>query len=251
MKAERITSYDAFRGVLLVAMVVFHVIVNLTNLKFDQNYFYWVPAGFMLFLGVILGRFLRGKDRKTVMLGVKLMGIFLVLNIPNFIEKDYTLMQLILGDQKVFSFEILLPMSIATFVSILLWKSVKGRGAEIALGLVLVFLLTYLHAVGFYSYNLWFLIYGIIGCLIGGSLDLDALSEKMSAGAFLVVVLMAIVPVFVVGSWGITESIIILQVLALYFLTAKMFGKNRVLIVLGRQSLALYVLHIVLIKILM
>jgi len=256
MKSERITSYDAFRGVLLVAMVVFHLVVNLTGLKFDQNYFYWVPAGFTLFLGVILGRFLVGKTRKTAILGAKLLGIFLVLNVPNFIGKDYTLMQLTLGDQKVFSFEILLPMSIATFVSIFLWKlvpprwagGVRAHRAEIIFGAMLILLLTYLHAIGFYSYNLSFLIYGIIGCLIGKSLDLDAISGKMSAWAFLVVILVAATAFFVVGKVGIIESAILLQVLVLYLLTAKIFGKNRILTVLGRQSLILYVLHIVAIK---
>ncbi|MFA4891006.1 MAG: heparan-alpha-glucosaminide N-acetyltransferase domain-containing protein [Candidatus Gracilibacteria bacterium] len=248
MKGERITSYDVFRGLLLVGMVIFHLIVNLSNLEFDQNYFYWVPLGFMLFLGVILGKFLGGKSKKIVILGIKLAAIFLILNIPNFISKDYTPAQLIIGDQRIISFEILLPMSIMTFISIGLNKIVKNYKTALITSLALLSALTYLYLINIYSYNLSFLIYGIIGYLIGKNLDLDNISKKISNKTFIVVILAALIPFLVIGHAGIVEILIILQVLALYFLTAKIFDKNKFLTVLGKHSLFLYIFHVVLIK---
>ncbi|MFA6992038.1 MAG: hypothetical protein WC269_02010 [Candidatus Gracilibacteria bacterium] len=249
MKKDRVTSYDSFRGLLLAGMVIFHIIVNLSDLKFDQNYFYWVPLGFMLFLGVILGKFLDGKNEKVITLGIKLAAIFLILNIPNFISKNYTPSQLIIGDQKIFSFEILLPMSIATFISIGLNKFVKTHKSALIVSLALLSILTYLYLINIYSYNLSFLIYGIIGYLIGKNLDLDTMSKKISKKTFLLVILALLVPFFVINYAGIVEVLIILQVLALYFFTAKIFDKNKFLIILGKNSLFLYVFHIVLIRI--
>ena len=249
MEKERITSYDAFRGLLLIGMVTFHLTVNLSNIEFNQNYFYWVPLGFMLFLGVILGKFMDGKNKKVITLGIKLAVIFLILNIPNFISKNYTPTQLIIGDQKIFSFEILLPMGIATFASIGLNKFVKNHKSALIVSLALLSTLTYLHIINIYSYNLSFLIYGIIGYLIGKNLDLDSISKKISSKTFLVVIFVLLIPFFVINRAGIIEILLILQVLALYFLTAKIFNKNKYLIILGKQSLSLYILHIVIIKI--
>lgn len=249
MKIERITSYDVFRGLLLVGMVIFHLIVNLSDIKFDQNYFYWVPLGFMLFLGVILGKFLDGKTKKTITLGIKLAAIFLILNIPNFISENFTISQLIIGNQKIFSFEILFPMSIAIFASIGLNKFVKNYKTALIILLVLFSILTYLYLTNIYSYNLSFLIYGIIGYLIGKNLDMDNLSRKISKSAFPVVILASIIPFFTISYTGIIEILIILQVIALYFLSTKIFNKNNFLIVLGKHSLFLYVFHIILIKI--
>jgi uncharacterized membrane protein YcfT len=249
MQKERITSYDAFRGLLLVGMVIFHVIVNLTNIEFNQNLFYWVPLGFMLFLGVILGKFLDGKNKKIIILGLKLAAIFLILNIPNFVFKNYTPAQLIIGDQKTFSFEILLPMSIATFASVGLNKLVKTHKTALITTLCLISILTYLYFINIYSYNLSFLIYGIIGYLIGKNLNLDNLSKTLSKSTFAVIILASIIPLFIIDRAGIVESIIILQVLALYFITAKIFDKNKLLILIGKYSLVIYVSHIILIKI--
>lgn len=249
MKEARITSYDAFRGLLLIGMVVFHLLVNLSDIKFDQNYFYWVPLGFMLFLGVILGKFLDGKNKKVITLGIKLAAIFLILNIPNFISKSYTPAQLIIGDQQIFSFEILLPMSLATFVSISLNKFIKNCKTALIASLALLSALTYLYLINVYSYNLSFLIYGIIGYFIGKNLDLDNISKKISNKIFPVVIFASLAPFLAINSAGIIEILIVLQVLALYFLTAKLFNKNKLLIVLGKHSLFLYVFHIVLIKI--
>lgn len=249
MSEKRITSYDAFRGLLLIGMVIFHVLVNLTQLEFNQNYFYIVPLGFILFLGIILGRFLAGKNKKTISLGIKLAMIFLILNIPNFTSKNFTATQFILGDQKIFSFEILLPMSMVTLSSLGLNKFIKKRNAAIFTSLALLLILTYLYSINIYFYNLSFLIYGIVGYFIGRNTDLDKLSKKLSWKAFTIIIISSLAPFFAINHFGNVEVLVIFQTLALYLLTAKIFSKNNLLIILGKHSLFLYILHIVLIKI--
>jgi len=271
-KVKRITSYDVFRGLLLVCMVFFHLLVNLSDVKFDQNYFYFVPLGFMLFLGVILGQFLKGSSRKVLVLGAKLAAIFFVFNVPKFVSlfsgegslAQLDLVKLAVGDQKIFSFEILLPMSLVAFASIGIWRVgrvVRGRvasgcGAGIISSVVatvvatvaLISLLTYMYFVNVYSYNLSFFIYGLIGYFIGENLDLDGIARRMSGWKLIVVFVAIVAPFFVIGRFGIVEVLVILQVLALYFLVTKAFDKNKFLIFLGKNSLALYIAHIVVIK---
>jgi|GEM_PF-2096613 len=249
MTEERITSYDVFRGILLIGMIVFHLLVNLTNITFDQNYFYWVPLGFMLFLGIIIGKFLAGRNKKIITIGIKLAAIFIILNIPNFISKNFTLTQLIIGDQKIFSFEILLPMSILTFISIGLNKFIKTYKTALITGIALLSIITYLYLINIYSYNLSFIIYGIVGYFIGKNLDLDSISKNLYNRIFLKVSIIALIPFFIINHTGIIEILVITQVLAFYFITAKIFNKNKLLTVLGKHSLFLYVFHIVIIKI--
>ncbi|MCK9186264.1 hypothetical protein M0P48_02385 [Candidatus Gracilibacteria bacterium] len=249
MQRERITSYDAFRGLLLVGMVIFHIVVNFSNIAFDQNFFYWVPLGFMLFLGVIIGKFLDGKTKKIIILALKLLGIFLILNIPNFILKNYTPAQLMIGNNQIFSFEILLPMSVLSFLSLGLNKFVKTRKTALILSIILLAILTYLYTINIYSYNLSFIIYGIIGYFLGKNLDIDDISKKISNKIFPIIIFMSLAPFFIINYTGILEILIISQVLAMYFIIAKIFSKNNFLIILGTHSLSLYVLHIVIIKI--
>jgi len=155
----------------------------------------------------------------------------------------------VIGDQGIFSFEILLPMSAMAFASIGLSRLAKGRLAAVVLVLALLSVLTYLYVIDVYSYNLSFLIYGAVGYLIGKNLDLDGIARMMSGWAFLVVILASLAPFLAIGRFGIVEILVVLQVLALYFLAARVFGENKFLILLGKNSLVLYVLHIVLIRI--
>lgn len=249
MTKERITSYDSFRGVLLVGMIIFHLTVNLSSLVFNQNYFYWVPLGFMFFLGVVLGQFLSDRPKKVIMLGIKLALIFSILNIPNFIYKNYTISQFLIGDQKTFSFEILLPMSVTIFSSILVNKYVKTTKTALITSAILALILTYLYAINFYSYNLSFLIYGIIGVMLGKNINLDNLSKKIQKITILPVVLVSVAPFFILNLTGILEILIILQVMAIYLIAGKILAKSNFLILLGKHSLLLYVSHIIIIKI--
>lgn len=242
VKKTRIFSYDVFRGVLLVGMVVFHVVVNLTPLQFNQELFYWVPLGFVLFLGVVLGRFLRGRTAKKFGLAVKLLAVFLVGNVLNFRSKEIGFYDFLIGDPQIFSFEILAPMTAVILMSIALDKIGKGW----ALGLLLFLALPVLQYFEIHSYNLAFGIYGLIGYFIGRSFDLDGWTEKK---IWMVPACVLAVGVFgVIRFFGLFDFLVVLQVLGLYFLSAFALGNNRILSILGRHSLLLYVAHIVLIK---
>ncbi len=230
-------------------MVIFHLVVNLTDFGFDQKLFYWVPLGFMLFLGVILGQFLASRPRKTAILGAKLLGIFLVMNIPNFVTKEFTISQLLVGDQQFFSFEILLPMSIVAFASIGMGRIIKKRTWSWILGVGLIAAVTSLSLMGEYSYNFSFFVYGIVGHLIGENLNLDRVARTISAWWLWGLGAVIAGGFYLTERAGITDLVVIFQVLALYVIVARIFNKNRVLSVIGKHSFLIYVGHIVLIKV--
>ncbi len=110
---------------------IFHILVNLTGWVFEQEFFYWVPMGFILFLGVVLGQFLVGKTFKKLSLGFKLLVLFLGFNAPTFYGGVH-FADFLRGDSTLFSFEILLPMAVLIF-STILWDQIRS-GWKILLG---------------------------------------------------------------------------------------------------------------------
>jgi len=247
MNNERIVSYDIFRGVLLIGMMVFHVLVNLTPIKFNQELFYWIPMGFIMFLGVILGQFLVGKTRKKVFLGFKILIIFLIGNLGNF-ATGASFLYLLRGNQALFSFEILLPMSALIFLSIFLDRALfKWKFFLLFLFLLLVLL----QLADFYSYNLAFLVYGLIGYFLGAGLNLDSAVSNVSGRFRWVVLFLAIAPFFLVKLFGLVDFVVAIQVLALFALCAWIFKKSQTLYFLGKNSLVLYVAHIVIIRVIL
>ncbi|MBI2634888.1 hypothetical protein HYW82_04450 [Candidatus Peregrinibacteria bacterium] len=242
MQNFRILSYDVFRGILLIGMVVFHVLVNLTSFRFNQELFYWVPLGFVLFLGVILARFLTDKFLKKIKLAAKLLIIFLAFNIPNFLHNDIHFSDFIIGSSRLFSFEILMPMVLVIMLSLLLDKIKKS-------GLMLCFLFPALIALnysGIDSYNLLFTIYGLIGYFVGKNFDLNGYAKNKLS--FAAAILFSAVPFFIIQYFQLFDFIVVAQVLAMYFLCKFLLGNNHLMAELGRYSLFLYVAHIVLIK---
>jgi len=100
-----------------------------------------------------------------------------------------------------------------------------------------------------FYYNLSFLIYGFIGYFLALILDLDQVSKKMANGwKFLALLLLSFLPFFLTAFLGLYDFIVVLQVLALYFLCARIFKDSKVLIYLGKNSLVIYVLHIAAIR---
>lgn len=225
-----------------MGMVIFHLLVNLTSWQFNQELFYWVPMGFMWGVGVILVRFLRGRGKKKLWMAAKLLGIFLVFNIPNFWQNGLDFSRLIVGSAQLFSFEILLPMAAVIVASLGLDKLNHGK---IYLGIFLAFLIT-ADALGVESYNLLFSLYGVLGYFMGKEFDLNSWTEKR---ALLIPAIMGAIGVFlIVQSWGLMESLVMGQVVALFLLSNFCFNNNRILVWLGKHSLMLYVAHIVVIK---
>lgn len=262
MKNPRIISYDLFRGVLLIGMVIFHILVNLTSLQFDQRQFYFVPAGFILFLGVILAYFLKNRTGKKLVLSVKLLAIFLLLNIPNFIAKDFTVLDFISGDPRIFSFEILFPMTVMILLTLLTdkvdqIKSVKlAKSVQLLILALFLLLLSILNHFDIFYYNLIFTIYGLIGYFAASLHNLDqslqqfqkTILKKIFALVFFA--LITIIPFFILHFFKLYDLLIILQIFAMYFAFNIIIRNNKPLTLLGKHSLLLYVGHIVIIKLL-
>lgn len=234
---------------MLVWMVVFHLVVNLSSFDFDQRLFYWVPLGFMLFLGVILGQFLTERRGKILILSAKLLGIFFLLNILNFASEDFTAWQLLIGDQKMFSFEILLPMGVLALMSAGLSKAGKWPKMEILSGGVLLGVISYLSWIDVYSYNFFFLVYGLVGYLLGKNFNLDGVAKRVKKPLLALLSVVVAIAFLITGKMGIMDILVIGQVLALYVIVAKVLGKNGILNWIGKNSLWIYVGHIVLIKV--
>lgn len=248
---ERVMSYDVFRGILLIGMVVFHVLVNLTPLQFNQKLFYWVPLGFVLFLGVILARFLRNKNNKKIKLALKLMAIFLIFNLPVLMSQNFSLSDLVQGDQKIFSFEILLPMAAVILLTVPIEKIKKKKlddsryetKVALIIAISIFAVLVALDLTGIYFYNLNFTLYGLLGYYAAMQTDLNTLPARKKYLPF--AVLIATAPFFLPYS---PDYVTMIQVFAMYLLTGALIGKNTPLALLGRYSLFLYVAHIIAIK---
>lgn len=264
MTTPRIQSYDIYRGLLLAAMVVFHLLTNLTPLGFDHHYFYWVPMGFVVFLGVILARFLQGKTAKKLPLALKVLTCFLVLNIPNYLKPGFNFSALILGDQALFSFEILLPMAMLIFATIIFEQAIslfnKGRRTPrliILSSAAISFLaLIALSLSGFYSYNLAFLLYGLVGYFLALELDLHSIAASQDMPLPqqnlqpLLAAAVCVFPFAVLARGMFLDFLFIPQVIAAYFISARFIPNSRALSWLGKNSFVIYIAHIVAIKLL-
>lgn len=241
---QRVVSYDIFRGFLLVVMVVFHVLTNLTDLVFNHEYFYFVALGFVLFLGVICGRFLRDKTKKKLMISGKLAAIFLIFNSYRFFAEDFQLLELVKGNSQLFSFEILVPM-VAGILLTIVFDRVKIKSEILIFGLVLI--LALLYHFDLYFYNLNYTIYCLIGYFVGRQYDLDAWPKK-KIGLVFSGVLIALLPFVYIRYFGIFDLLILVQVFGMYFLLKILISNNQSLFLIGKHSLVLYVGHIVLLK---
>ncbi len=246
MQKQRIQSYDIYRGLLLAGMVIFHIITNLTSLSFEQRFFYWIPMGFIVFLGVILGRFLKNRTNKKLILALKVLACFLIFNIPNYLKSEFNFFELIKGNQVIFSFEILLPMALLILLSIPLDRLVKFAHYGTLISLAAI---TVLNLAGFYSYNLAFLLYGLVGYFISLKLDLHSLAAEQENSQSLLALLICIIPFIILAFGHFYDFLFIPQIFAAYYLIVRILPQERFLSFLGRNSFTIYVGHIFIIKI--
>ncbi len=245
---RRIVSYDVFRGFLLVAMVCFHVLANLTDLVFDQRIFYWVPMGFIFFLGIVLSAFLKNKKKKKFFLGAKLFGVFIFLNVHHFVQNELSFGMLLMGDTLKTSFEILFPMSLMIFLSLFFDQFSRQWKILFALAFFSLVLLNGLH---FYSYNLCFLIYGLLGYFLGFGVDLDEMTKRwMNLKSIFVAIGVCYAVFFSIYFLDFRDFFVLFQMLAFYFLSTALFKNSDFLCFLGRNSFSFYIGHIFLIKLL-
>ncbi len=229
-------------------MVLFHVVVNLSNFVFDQHYFYFIALGFVMFLGVVCGKFLHGRSSKKLAIAGKLLGIFLVFNGYKFFADDFAVRDLLFGNQGFFSFEILLPMAFTLFLCVLFDRVKTCFGA---LAFMVFAILCALFYFDIYFYNLNYTLYGLFGYFLSRGLDLNLLSDRFHENVMfpLLCFLFLAASFLSIFYFGLVDVVILLQVFCMYFLVKIFFGNNKFLFVLGRHSLIIYVAHIVLIKV--
>ncbi len=245
---KRIISYDVFRGILIIGMIIFHVLCNFYNGDFNKGLWYWIPVGFMMFLGIIIGQFLRDKSKKVLSIGIKLLLIFLTLNIPNFISNSssFTFSKIILGNQNIFSFEILFPMSVLILISLVLSKIASYQKHL----LVLIFIfIAFFDTKIFYSYNALFFLFGTFGYFLSSVCNLDSFNKNTSLKYFSVLII-GIISFVLFYFFPPFNTLVIFQILLFYFLSSYLFKDKKFLAKIGSESLFIYVFHIVLLRLL-
>ena len=242
----RVLSYDIYRGLLLTAMVFYHIIANFTSFNRDPRFSYWIPMGFVLFLGVILARFLQNRTRKKLWLAMKVLAAFFLLNIPKYLDPEFRLLGLVRGHFYFFSFEVLLPMGLLILVSIPLdrTKRVALPLAALAYAGIVAMSLT-----GFESYNLSFLLCGLVGYFVALRVDLHAVAVAQKAWYATPLVLVSAVPFILLGFGHYFDFLFVLQVMACYFLLTRLVPRNGLFTFVGQHSFVIYIAHIVAIRI--
>ena len=194
--------------------------------------------------------------------------IFFLFNLSKFLNKDIILdwKDFIYGNQAIFSFEILWVMGwvvlIIFFISFFKKRDQRDNIAlkqkygllimdgyiKELLCLIISFLGILFFDVGtFYSYNLLFLCYGLFGYNLGCLLDLDFLLKNIHWKWFWFIEVFGLFSFFIYWHWGIFHSLVIFQVLSLYFLVGKIIHLNNFFIHLGKYSLGFYIFHVILI----
>jgi peptidoglycan/LPS O-acetylase OafA/YrhL len=242
----RVHSYDLYRGLLLASMVVYHVLLNLTPLHLNVSYFYWIPMGFVLFLGVVLARFLQNQTHKKLLLALKVLGAFAVLNIPNYFKPEFTLLALVRGSELVLSFEILLPMALVILLSIPLDR--LRRFGYLLAGVTLVAIAA-VNLAGFYSYNLQFVLYGLVGYFLALKADLATIARTRNPWFTVVAALVCCIPFVLLRLGYYFDFVFVFGVLALYYIVAQWIRSSRPFEFVGRHSFVIYIAHIVVIKV--
>ena len=260
---SRIVSFDIFRGFLVINMILFHILVNFLLKDSSLNYFNWVSGGFILFLGIIISQFLFDKPKKMFLLASKLLLIYLLVNfrlifsifsdVSNF-QNYYNLLS---ANQSVVSFEILfdmfLTLILAIFISILKFDFGSNYTKLI---LILSFCsLIFLEFFTVYNYTLIFLNIGIFGIFLGKAINLDNFATRIQKSNNYLILLFLVISISVFQF--IYESnlwfLVVLQSIFLYFLCF-ILAKTKLsnfLIFLGKNSLNIYILHIILIKLIL
>ena len=245
---KRVQSYDIYRGLLLTAMVLYHFVANLTPWHRDLRFSYWIPMGFVLFLGVILARFLENKTRKKLWLAVKVLAAFFILNIPKYLDPEFTFTALARGDLYFFSFEVLMPMGLLVLLTIPL-----DRAKRFAIPLAI---LTYagivaMSVTGFESYNLSLVLYGLVGYFLAQRVDLDRAAVSMRSWLVVPLLMVSALPFILLGFGYYLDYLFVIQVIACYFIVTRLIPRNRPFSFVGRHSFVIYVGHIILIRAIM
>jgi len=234
-------------------MILFHALANYSTISFNMETFYWVAAGFIFFLGIVLSEFLKPHPSKILKIANKLLFIFLIFNATNFLNPNFQLKDLILGNQELFSFEILFPMAILAYLSIGIYRSKHQKVLASIIGLVAIATLVILDAFHLYTYNISMLAHGLIGLSTASLFSLEHQTLKtnpyLTLPASLTIWALSL---YLTNKFGLSQLLVLTTIISSYIFTAvslQPFTKiSQTAVSIGKNSLFIYVFHVILIK---
>jgi hypothetical protein len=249
----RIGAFDVYRGILVIGMIVFHTWFHLFDGSPPSILFHWVPSGFVLCTGILLGMVLSQKKTGSQIFwrGLKLFLIFLALNIPVWIYEKISFYRIsvsfIMGNASFSSFEILLPIAITIMISPLLL-----RFRWIWIGSFLAFLgLFLLDIFQYFPFTLKFLLIGILGIFLGRIPIFRGILQRNSSSKFglitLCLLILLLLSLAFPTSWTIP---MLLSIFLLLGISSFQNSGSQTLIFFGQYSLILYIFHVALLQIL-
>lgn len=255
MSIQRIITLDIFRGILVLGMIVFHSSFHLFNGEVNQNLFHWVPTGFVLFAGILIGNVLR--DRKTTEYffyrGLKLLLFVALLNLPLWIRYEVPPVEImrlfLLGNPSFSAFEILIPIALVIMTAGVLLRIPRLIGIVFFTSILLLMDVLQSHHFTFKFYTI-----GALGVFLGQmnvSPLLLSFSKKTGAlfaaiGSFLLFYLLSVIP----AVWTLQVILALLLFGWLPFFLQKNKKLESFCVLLGKYSLFLYIFHVAVIRVL-
>jgi predicted acyltransferase len=249
--ATRLVGFDYFRGFLLLSMVLAHTAINLGKTEPSPTLYQFVSTGFVLFVGLLLSLVLieRKQLSEIIWRGVKLLLVFLLFNLLLWLAGIYDWppnFEFFLANTSAYStLEILLPISLVVIIAPILRKFLTAP-LLLAIGLSLLLIMD---VTSLYPYSFKYLAIGLLGLAFGELIPRSYWDAKRLQPVFLPLALLLVLAISFVNYWLFN----VLLVLTLYFILAPVFVKTQLnfLSLLGQNSLFLYVLHILLIRLIM
>lgn len=101
---------------------------------------------------------------------------------------------------------------------------------------------------GFYSYNLAFLLYGLVGYFLSLKLDLHSIATEQKNRQSIFALLICIIPFIILAFGNFYDFLFIPEIFAVYFLIVRVLPREQILSFLGRNSFYIYIGHIFIIK---
>ncbi len=254
-KTKRLAELDIFRGFLVLGMIVFHSWLHLYEEKIPEAYFHFVPTGFVLFAGILIGKVLSGRKTSFQIYtrGLKLFIIFLLLNVPFWIVGKISLYRIavsfIQGNPTFSSFEILLPIAL-TIISAPFFLKLRPPSLFFLIGLLGLGMLDLFQ---YFPYTVKFFIIGVMGIFFGRSdlLNYFLRAEKdklrICISFFLSAILVLSLPSLPL-SWSLQMILTLSLFLWVPYVLEKIPGMRSMLMNFGKYSLILYIFHVVLIQ---
>ncbi len=264
-KTTRIISYDLFRGVLVIAMISYHVFANLHNSTISH----WlslarVSIGFVYITWIITWQFLLEKKKKQWSIISKLLSIYIITNIIIGIQSNHTrqtiIETIISGQQNTTSFEILLPISLTIFIGSIRGKYSKKSQKKtlVSIAIIIALLLT-IDQLGIYIFSMNFTLYGILGTLIGAHYKRENISTKLRTTRYrkyLLIITTIVITRYLTKTSHTNIMIPLFHTCLIYWVShnvAQRRPSKRItkrLTNIGKFSLLIYIIHIGIIKIL-